>query len=127
MLKLRVNTDQPDVAPEYVSIEPAPVSNSMFRIFTHNQKYYLITNRKSRTYEDYLRNVLSLYESTDLKEYTHIRDIVNFEDEDPRKFGFQYPAFAVDGETLYVTIRSAFNNANSFHNSNYILFSKTKL
>ena len=127
MLRLHVRADDPDLAPEYDCIEPAPVSNSMFRIFTHNQKYYLITNRKSRTYEDYLRNVLSLYESTDLKEYTHIRDIVNFEDEDPRKFGFQYPAFAVDGETLYVTIRSAFNNANSFHNSNYILFSKTKL
>ncbi len=127
MLKLRVNTDQLDVAPEYVSIEPAPVSNSMFRIFFHNGKYYLLTNRKSRTHGDYLRNVLSLYESNDLKSFRFLRDIVNMEDEDPRQFGFQYPAFSLDGNTLYVTIRSAFNNADSFHNSNYILFYKTEL
>ncbi len=122
MLKLRVNTDDLDAPLEFVAIEPAPVSNSMFRIFPHNQKYYLLTNRKSAYFDDHRRNVLSLYESDDLTSYRFIKDIVNFEKEEPRRYGFQYPAFALDGTPLYVTIRAAFNNADSFHNSNYILF-----
>lgn len=127
MLRLRVDTEDPHAALSYDRIEQAPVSNSMFRILASGKKYYLITNRRSRTYNDYLRNVLSLYESTDLMDYTLIRDIVNFEDKDPRKFGFQYPAYVLDSSTLYISIRSAFNHADSFHNSNYILFCKTKL
>lgn len=127
MLRLRVSTDDPDLAPTYDRILPAPVSNSMFRIIPDDDGYLLITNRKSRTHGDYLRNVLSIYQSKDLLEYTFLKDIVNFEDEDPRKYGFQYPSFVKDGNKLYVTIRSAFNNADNFHNSNYILFYKTDL
>ena len=127
MLRLRVDTENPDAPPAFVSIDYAPVSNSLFRIIPIGKKYLLITNRKSVLYNDFLRNVLSLYESDDLKHFSFIRDIVNFEEQSPRKYGFQYPSFALHESTLYVTIRSAFNNADSFHNSNYMLFYKTEL
>lgn len=127
MLKLRVNTDDPDAPMEYVGIEEAPTSNSMFRIIPHKDHYLLVSNRKSRVQEEYSRNCLSLFESKDLKEYTLVKDIINMEDKSPRKFGFQYPTFVKDGNQLYLSIRSAFNDANSFHNSNYILFYRTTL
>ena len=127
LLKLRVQADNPDAPLEYVGIEPAPTSNSMFRIIQHGKKYYLISNRKSNAQNEYSRNCLSLFETDDLKSYTLVKDIINMESKSPRKFGFQYPAFVKDGDTLYITIRSAFNDANSFHNSNYILFYKTAL
>ena len=38
-----------------------------------------------------------------------------------------FAKFIKEDDTLYVSIRSAFNNADSFHNSNYILFTKIKL
>ena len=127
MLRLRVNTDRIDQAPEYVAEEYAPVSNSLFRIIPSGNQYYLLTNRKSVLYNDYLRNVLSLFQTEDLKHFRFLRDVVNFEVQSPRKFGFQYPSFLLEDKTLYTTIRSAFNNADSFHNSNYILFSKIAL
>ena len=127
MLRLHVDTENPDAPPAFVSIDYAPVSNSLFRIIPIGTKYLLITNRKSVLYNDFLRNVLSLYESDDLRHFSFIKDIVNFEEQSPRKYGFQYPAFALHENTLYVTIRSAFNNADSFHNSNYMLFYKTEI
>ncbi|MBE6636136.1 MAG: exo-alpha-sialidase [Ruminococcaceae bacterium] len=127
LLKLKINTDDLDAPPEYISIEEAPVSNSMFRIIPHAEKYYLITNRKSEVFGEYSRNVLSIFESYDLKNYKFVKDVINFEDKDPKRFGFQYPAFIKEDENLYLSVRSAFNNADSFHNSNYMLFYKTKL
>ncbi|MBO5270949.1 MAG: hypothetical protein J6B77_09190 [Clostridia bacterium] len=47
-------------------------------------------------------------------------------DDTAARVGFQYPAFFVHGDTLYLAIRSAFNNADNFHNSNHILFYKTE-
>ena len=69
---------------------------------------------------------LSIYESRDLEEFTFVKDIVNREEDDAARVGFQYPAFFVHGDTLYLAIRSAFNNADNFHNSNHILFYKTE-
>ena len=129
-LKLKVNTNDAEAPLEYVSIDEAPVSNSMFRIIPHMNKYILVTNRiDSRTEGEAwsYRNILSIYETNDFKDYTFIRDVVSFEDEDPGKHGVQYPAFVKEGKNLYLTIRSAFNNADDFHNSNYMLFTKLEL
>lgn len=79
MLKLRVNTDEPEKMLEFVDIVKAPVSNSMFRIIHVNDKYLLITNRKTPesaknecwTY----RNVLSVFESYDLENFSFVKDI----------------------------------------------------
>lgn len=130
VLKLKVNTTDAQAPLEYVSIDKAPVSNSMFRIIPHEDKYILITNRidSSTVGEAWsYRNILSLYETKDFKDYTFIRDIVSFENEDPQKHGVQYPAFIKEEDALYLSIRSAFNNADDFHNSNYMLFTKVEL
>ncbi len=129
-LKLRVNTTNAEAPLQYVSIDKAPVSNSMFRIIPHKDKYILVTNRiNSRTEGEAwsYRNILSIYETVDFKDYTFISDIVSFEDQDPNKHGVQYPAFIKEEDTLYLSIRSAFNNADDFHNSNYMLFAKVNL
>lgn len=125
VLRLKVNTSDIEATPEFVSIEEAPVSNSMFRIIPHGDKFILITNRKSKkTVKECksYRNVLSVYESCDLKSFTFIRDIINYEADDPETKGFQYPAFIKEGSLISLVIRSAFNNADSYHNSNYMLF-----
>ena len=131
LLKISIDEKDPEAPPEYVSLENAPVSNSMFRLFSHGDKYVLITNRKTEEAGKYkcwsYRNVLSIYESRDLVHFEPVKDIVNRETEDAMKIGFQYPAFFKNDDTLYLAIRSAFNNADSFHNSNYILFHKMTL
>ena len=127
LLKLRVNTEDLDAPLEYGAIEAAPTSNSMFRIIPHKDGYLFVSNRMSNVQMEFSRNALALFETKDLKEYHLVRDIINFEDQNPRKFGFQYPSFVKEENTLYLSIRSAFNNADSFHNSNYILFTKIEL
>lgn len=126
LLWLKVNTADAEAPLEYIDIISAPVSNSMFRIIPSDGRYLFVTNRKGErsgkvpcwTY----RNVLSLYESKDLKSFALIRDIINFDSSDPAKVGFQYPAVIPDGDGISLVIRSAFNNACDCHNSNYMLF-----
>lgn len=126
LLKMRVDTDNADAPMQYIGIYPAPVSNSMFRILAYKGKYLLITNRKTEESAKYngksYRNVLSLYVTEDLEHFKHIRDIVDFRFQNPQYFGFQYPCPILEKDGLRLSIRSAFNNANSYHNSNYMLY-----
>lgn len=128
LLKLKINTEDFEAAPEFWSIDDAPVSNSMFRIIPHGDKFIMITNRKTEASSKYdvwsYRNVLSVYESYDLENYHFVKDIINYENCDAEKNGFQYPSFYKENKTIFLAIRSAFNNADNFHNSNYILFHK---
>lgn len=126
LLKARVNTQDPDAPLQYMGIYPAPVSNSMFRILPYKGKYLLITNRKTAESEKFtcgsFRNVLSLYVTEDLETFTLIKDIIDFREQDPQYFGFQYPCPILEEDGLRLSIRSAFNDANSYHNSNHMLF-----
>ncbi len=126
-LKLRVNTEDHDAAPEYVAIEEAPVSTSMFRLFPYKGKYLLITNRKTEetaaSFENNnYRNVLSAFVSCDLKSFKLIKDIVDFRTQDPSLYGFQYPCYIVEEDGVRLTVRSAFNGAENYHNANYSLY-----
>ena len=130
MLKLKINTDNLEEKPKFAEIIEAPVSNSMFRIIPYEDRFILIANRPGDCTASEVwsyRNVLSVYETKDFKSFTFIRDIINFENENPQKHGFQYPAFLKEDHMLYLSIRSALNNADDFHNSNYMLFTKIHL
>jgi len=126
-LKLRVNTDDLDAAPEYVAMEEAPVTTSMFRIFPYKGKYLLITNRKTEEtaamFDDgNYRNVLSAFVSEDLRSFRLVKDIVDFRSHDSRLYGFQYPCYIAEEDGVRLTVRSAFNGAENFHNANYSLY-----
>ena len=126
-LKLRVNTDDHDAPPEYVAIEEAPVSTSMFRIFPYKGKYLLITNRKTEEtaalFEDgNYRNVLSCFVSEDLKSFRLVKDLIDFRNQDPALYGFQYPCCIAEEDGVRLTIRAAFNGAENYHNANYSLY-----
>lgn len=131
LLKLKVSVDDPEAAPEFVSIDEAPVTDSMFRIIPHEGEFIMLTNRRTEASQKYdfasSRTVLSICKTRDLKNFTVVKDIVNQETEDPKKIGFQYPCFLKEGNRLSIIIRSAFNNANTFHDTNYMLFYRTEI
>ena len=130
-LVTEINQKDLDAPLTYVGIEDAPVTSSMFRILKKGEKYLLITNHateealkvETHTY----RNVLSVYESDDIKNWKFVRDIVNYEKESAKTTGFQYPTAFLEGDDAYLLIRSAFNNAHNFHDSNHMLFTKITL
>lgn len=128
LLKLRVDMDDPDRMLEFAGFMKAPVVNSMFRLFRSGDKYILITNRKTeasaKIAPDFprYRNVLSMFESTDLENFTFVKDIYNDENEHPGTVGFQYPAFLCEDGQISLVVRSAFNQPHNEHDSNYSLF-----
>ena len=131
ILKMRVHTDDPERAPEFCEILEAPVSNSMFRVVPDGDGFLLVTNRVTDAAwpQDAWshRTVLSIFRTKNFRSFEWIRDVVNRENESANCVGFQYPCCIKRGNTLSIAIRSAFNQADTFHNSNYILFYKTEI
>ena len=128
MLQLKIDKDNPEAPLEFVDIVEAPVTNSMFKIIPEGNKYYMITNRKTEACAKYdvfrFRNVLSLVETEDFKNFRVIKDIFNRENEDPLKNGFQYPAVLYENGEFLMNVRTATNNPDNEHDSNYMLFCK---
>lgn len=120
-----------DLGLEFEEIRNMPVSDSMFRVLKYKDKYLLVSNRKPEGFDDSLgsfrRNILSLFISDDMKNWELIRDIVNFGDKDMMKYGFQYPSVYLCEDILYLLIRSSYNGAAGYHDSNTILFSRIDL
>ena len=60
----------------------------------------------------------------DFKNFRVIKDIFNRENEDPLKNGFQYPAVLYENGEFLMNVRTATNNPDNEHDSNYMLFCK---
>ena len=129
-LKLEADLQDPEAPLTYAGIVSAPVARSMFRLIPFRGKYLLLTNHITelarRCANSTCRNILSFFVSEDLEHFRLVRHVINFEEMDARLYGFQYPVIIEDGDGFSMLIRSAFNNANSFHNSNYMLFCHVK-
>jgi hypothetical protein len=73
------------------------------------------------------RNVLSLFASTDLRHWHHIRTLLE-DDSDlsyadsMRLTGFQYVDWQFDGDDLICLVRTAYGGAHTYHDSNRITF-----
>ncbi|MGE4489807.1 MAG: LamG-like jellyroll fold domain-containing protein [Kiritimatiellales bacterium] len=72
----------------------------------------------------YVRNILALYESTDLKIYRLVKTLINddvYEDweQSSHYAGFQYPAFMIDGSVLRYVSRTAYRTYKGYHDANY--------
>ncbi len=130
-LRLKVDESDHEKPLEFAGIWDAPVVNSMFRIVPKGNKFLLITNRTTAVVDSFGkypgRSVLSVFETEDMQNFTLLKDVVNFETVDPWTVGFQYPAVLAEKDNLLMVVRSAFNNANSYHNSNYSLFFKENI
>ena len=53
-------------------------------------------------------------------------DLIDKRFDDPKKVGFQYVDFDFDGDDIIFLCRTAMNNADTFHNSNYSTFHRVK-
>ena len=93
--------------------------------------YYSLVNNNTAAYLPMQRNVLSLSCSKDLIHWELVdtilidRDMLNFEVSMARH-GFQYVTWCFDGEDIIYLSRTAFNEAQGFHDNNYITFHRLK-
>jgi len=110
---LKADINHPESGFEFYKTIEFPMGHTKFEIQQKDSVYYAVGNRPPK------RNILSLYTSKDLINWTLDRDILNYETEDMTKVAFQYPVFAFDGGDMLVLSRTAFGGAHSFHDSNY--------
>lgn len=128
VLVFSIDEKNPEAPLNFEKIVKMPVMDSLFRIIRYEDKYYLVTNRKTevsaKLYNNAFRNVLSIFSSSDLENWEFVYDIVNRETEPVSTTGFQYPSVLAEDSGFLVAVRSAFNNPNNFHDSNHMLLWK---
>ncbi len=67
------------------------------------------------------RNIVSLIFSKDLKKWVIVKDVLRIPG-DQKKVAAQYIDFIIDGSKIRFVSRTAINEADNFHNANYITY-----
>lgn len=116
-LLMRLNARYPHHAPVFEAVVPFPMGHSKFEILPRLGGGYLAVGNRAP-----MRNVLSLYQSDDLRRWAHVRDLIDCADMDAQRVAFQYPSALLDGKRLLVLCRTAYNEPANYHDSNTITF-----
>lgn len=121
-LILKADPRDPGKGLEFVEVLDFPLGHTKFEIQRREDGVYFAMGNPFPG-----RNVLSLYSSSDLREWEKVCDIISHPECDIRDVGFQYPVFLMEDRQLLVLSRTAWNHAHSFHDSNYITFHQVSL
>lgn len=119
-----VDTAYPENPIKYSHCISFPANHAKFviKFDEKTKKYYSIANRITSEENASARNLLSLLVSDDLEHWDVLKDIVDKRECDKDKVGFQYVDFIIEDGVIRYLCRTAMNNANSFHDSNYSIF-----
>ncbi len=109
----KADINRPEMGFEFYRTLGFPLAHTKFEIQTKDGVYYAVGNRPPK------RNILSLYTSSDLLNWTLCKDVLDYSEFDMNKVAFQYPAFVFDKDGILVLSRTAFGGARNFHDSNY--------
>lgn len=128
VLSYKVNTEDPDAPLQYSHAIKYPCNLSKFMIKRDEVSglYYSIGSRIDCEERIGHRNLLSLMVSEDMENWDVKMDIIDRRCDDHDKVGFQYVDFHFEGDDIVFLCRTAMNNAQSFHNTNYQTFHRIK-
>ena len=85
--------------------------------------YYSIVNYVFEN-RDVGRSIIALVISTDLLNWKKVKILYDFSNEDLFKHGVQYVDFFIENKDILYVCRTALNDPENFHNSNYTTFHK---
>ena len=124
VLAYKVNEKDPDAPLEYSHAIALPGNHSKFTIRFDPESgcYFTIISRIIDPEHTYNRNLLSLMVSRDCENWSLACDLIDKRDEDPKRVGFQYVDFLMEGDKLLWLCRTAVNHAHNFHDANYSIF-----
>jgi hypothetical protein len=119
----------------HISFDPAvgfidlPGGHSKFTIRRDAKSglYFTISNGVMDPDRPTLRSVLSLYKSSDLRNWEHCTILLEDDsglpcNEAARLVGFQYVDWQFDGDDIIYLVRTAYEGAHNFHDANRITF-----
>ncbi len=121
---LRGNIGEPEKQLEFEKFVRFPGNLSKFDVCfdSVSGKYYSIISKITPKNPVKARNYLALAVSENLEDWRSVCDLLDYSDMDCQKVGFQYISFIFDGDDILYLSRTAFNGAESYHDSNYITF-----
>ena len=121
-LMLEADTSSPDKPMKFNGFAKFTANKVKFTVIRDEKSgyYYTIGSRLTGAEGANYRNLLSFYRSKDLYNWEVLRDLIDYTDRNPRKYGAQYVDSIIDGDDLIWLCRQGYGGANSFHNSNYI-------
>lgn len=129
VIRYEVDTYNPEAPLKFDGVIKLDGNHSKFMI-KHSEKtgkFYTVISRITSDEMPYARNLLSLMESQDCEKWVLKEDLLDYSCEDPKKIGFQYVDFEIEGDKIIWLCRTAMNGAHSFHDSNYQTFHVTEL
>ncbi|MFP4249869.1 MAG: sialidase family protein [Armatimonadota bacterium] len=89
--------------------------------------YLTLSNNNTDPTRASQRNVLSLHASENLRDWRHLRTILQDDlphswDDSLRLTGFQYPDWQFDGHDIIAAVRTAYRGAHNYHDANRVTF-----
>jgi len=91
------------------------------------KRYYSLISRIWEPEAAWKRCLFSLMVSDDCEHWELLKDIMDMRDADPKKVGFQYTDFVIENDKILYVCRTAMNGAETYHNTNYIIFGEIQL
>ncbi len=126
-LILKLDPDDPEASMTFDEIVEVPWSSAKIEIHFDevSGKYFTIACRALDEPKT-SRNLLSLFAADDFKHWYHVCDLIDCRDMPSFEVGFQYISMIIDGDDILYLSRTAYNQANNFHDANYQTFHKVK-
>ena len=108
---------------------PGGMSKFTIRRDSATGQYLTLSNGNTDPAYPRQRNTLSVYSSTDLVRWIHVKDVLEDDsglshEESVRSTGFQYVDWQFDGEDIVFVSRTAYHGAHNYHDANRITFHK---
>ena len=91
-----------------------------------SKKYYSISNYHPEDGREVGRTISALVSSPDLENWSLVKVLYDFSNDDIKKIGLQYVDFSIEGDDIIYLSRTAMNNARNMHDANYSTFHRIK-
>ena len=124
---MKADPARPEKALEFVQKVDCPFAHTKFEIVRGDDGVFYAAGNELTPEGKAARNVLSMFKSRDGREWEKIKTVVGNFGYDPAFIGFQYPVFLLEGRTVTLISRTAWNGAASFHDSNMMTFHRFEL
>lgn len=124
-----VNTKDPEAPMRFEKVIDHPGNHAKFVIKydEKRKKYFSLVNPLYTPTNLDTRNLVTLISSIDCMHWTEERVVYDYTRESAKKVGIQYIDFEIDGDEIILLARVGMNGADSYHNSNYIIFDRIKI
>ena len=124
---MRADISDPSRQLEFVRTVNVPFAHTKFELHRGSDGYIYAAGNECNAEGRAARNVLSFFRSKDGLEWEKIKTVIDCREYDQTYTGFQYPSFLLEGRTVSLLSRTAYNGAANFHDSNMITFHRFDL